>query len=114
MLGIGAIEIEYATYSLGMCGSIVISINRTGKRYRINHTMLNGYRVSEYAGKAWADGICMDLDDFIKLLPEGRGWDTKSFVFVWAGFAAGYEKGRVEGVDQERQRSRRADNANDC
>lgn len=95
MLGIGAIEIEEATYSLGMCGHIVVRINKTGKQYKINHTMTDGWRVSESEyGDEWTSPKRMTPDEFIGLLPEDRGWSYPIFIAVWAGFAAGYDKGR--------------------
>lgn len=106
MLGIGAIEIEEATYSLGMCGHIVLQINNSGKRYRINHSMSDGWRVSESDDREWTEPRRMSTDDFIALLPPDRGWTYATFIGVWAGFAAGYEKGIDKGKYQERERQR--------
>jgi hypothetical protein len=101
MLGIGAIEIEEATYSLGMCGHIVVRINATNKRYRIQHTMSEGWRVSEsdppWGENEWTAPKRMEPSEFILLLPEDRGWSESTFVAVWAGFAAGHEKGLMDG-----------------
>jgi hypothetical protein len=105
MLGIGAIEIEEATYSLGMCGHIVVRINESGKRYRINHSMSDGWQVSEAEGRdEWCRSKRMEPEAFIALLPKDRGWAHNVFIAVWAGFASGYEKGREEGRYMERER----------
>ena len=104
MLGIGAIEIEEASYNLGMCGHIVVRINETGKRYRVNHSMSDGWKVSESDGRAWTLPKRMEASEFIALLPQGFGWNYNMFICVWAGFAAGYDKGREEGKWKERQR----------
>ena len=98
MLGLGAIEIEEATYSLGMCGHIVLRINESEKRYRVVHSMSAGWpgwQVSEFlVNRNWSLPKCMGTEAFIKLLPEGRGWTQETFIAAWAGFAAGYEKGK--------------------
>jgi len=107
MLGIGAIEIEEATFSLGMCGHIVVRVNKTNQRYKINHTMSDGWQVSTQEGgrRDWTEPKRMDPEEFIALLPEGRGWTCATFVAAWAGYAAGYERGFYEGTYRKCHRS---------
>lgn len=96
MLGFGAIEIEEATYNLGMCGHIIIRINATGKRYRVTHKMGSGLQVSEENAKdrTWSKSKRMTLEEIVALLPTTHGWTAATFTAVWAGFAAGYNAGR--------------------
>ena len=95
MLGIGDIEIEKADYNIGMSGSITIRINKTGKRYHVRHTM-QGQTMSEMVWEGedeeWTSPKETTLEEFVQLLPKNRGWTVDTFIFVWAGFAAGYEK----------------------
>ena len=96
MLGLGAIEIDAATFSLGMCGYVIVLINATGRRHKVTLWMSEGFYVStlEPGSSEWTPSRPMKLDEFIALLPEGRGWTEQTFIAAWAGFAAGYEKGR--------------------
>jgi uncharacterized protein YfiM (DUF2279 family) len=105
MLGIGAIEIVEATYSFDS-GHIVIRINKSGNRYRVESTTLDSWQVSESVGSEWTQSKLMQSEEFIKLLPEDKGWSHKTFVAIWAGFAAGYEKGENEGRRNERDRQK--------
>lgn len=95
MLGIGGIEILDASYSLGMCGHIVLEVNETGKQYRVNHSMSDGWQVSERASESeeWSRPRRMQADEFIFLLPKDRGMTYSVFIAMWAGFASGFEKG---------------------
>jgi hypothetical protein len=92
MLGFGAIEIEKATYSLGMCGSIEFQINETCQRYRVTIDMAYGMKVSEWVVDHWSQPEKMRLEEVVALLPPGR-WSCESFIAAWAGFASGYEVG---------------------
>ena len=104
MLGIGAIEVEEATYSLGMCGHIVVRVNGTRKRYRLTHSMSDGWNVSEPEGDGWSRSKRVTSEEFIALLPQDRGLNYNVFIGIWAGYAAGYERGRDEGRWAERDR----------
>jgi hypothetical protein len=100
MLGIGAIEILEATYNLGMCGHIVVQINKTGKRYQVCHSMTDGWQVSERIMGEWSEAKRMSPEEFIQLLPEDRGWTCGSFIAAWAGFASGYQSGVTDGRNE--------------
>jgi hypothetical protein len=98
MLDIGAIDILEATYYLGMCGGITVRINVTGRQYRVRHSMQEGMCVSQSddCGRTWKELGRKTGDELIALLPAGHGWTPQTFVAVWAGFAAGYERGQAD------------------
>jgi hypothetical protein len=112
MLGIGAIEIEQADYCLGMCGSITVRINKTGKLYRVHHSMSDGWQVSESddGGREYSRPKRMEPEAFIALLPEGHGMTYNVFIALWAGFSAGHERGQKDEQNRwwELERRRKA------
>lgn len=105
MLGLGAIEIEEATYNIGMCGHIVVRINETGQRYRLMMSMHEGIKLYQVAVRLKENDrpLRLSFAEFIEqYLPRGR-WTQETFIVVWAGYAAGYEQGKHDGTHAERE-----------
>lgn len=97
MLGIGAIEILEANYSLGMCGCIVIQRNRDGAKFKVYQSMADGLRLSQYDfdNRQWLPSKRITMQDLVTdILPKDKGWTEATFVAAWAAFSAGYEAGQ--------------------
>lgn len=86
------IEIEGASWCLGISGNITFEVGRV--KYRLRHVMVGGKRLEQWDGEEWSHARGVTDDEIIALLPEGNGWDMPRFIAAWAGFAEGFDKGK--------------------